>query len=280
MYSNTSIIALGDGCNWGDKPREAAILACNEIINFMSSRLKDYIDTSDVGCLLLKAFKRAHDKILATKELCYDAGTTTVLAGILGKLVEPVDSKEWVFVCLSVGDCKAFYYSKSNKTFKEITVGNRMNLTDARDCGGRLGPADPEGLHPDLRNLMSYYALLDDDDIVVVVSDGVHDNLDPQLRGMNPREFNIDADDWNIAEEQFPELTNDVKSKYLIDTLNNVIHDKLEKNTEITPHFITSTLIQYAKETTKPARDFMEQTLGARQPTYVENYLSFQNESI
>jgi len=212
---------------------------------------------------------RAHDKILATKEVSYDAGTTTALAGLLVKLAEPIDSKEWVFVCVSVGDCKAFYYSKKKKSFVDITVGNRMNLTDARDCGGRLGPADAEGINPDLRNLMSYYALLDEEDIVVVVSDGVHDNLDPQLRGLEPSEFGIDAGDWNEAEEKFSEQTNSVKCKYLIDTMNETVH---KTNEPVTPHLITNSLITLAKETTEPCRSYMEQTLGARQPEDYKKY--------
>eukprot|EP00324_Dicrateria_rotunda_P002203 CAMPEP_0206160658 /NCGR_PEP_ID=MMETSP1474-20131121/6971_1 /ASSEMBLY_ACC=CAM_ASM_001110 /TAXON_ID=97495 /ORGANISM="Imantonia sp., Strain RCC918" /LENGTH=294 /DNA_ID=CAMNT_0053562131 /DNA_START=282 /DNA_END=1163 /DNA_ORIENTATION=- len=196
LYEQTSIITLADGCSWGPKPREAAMLACNEIVSCMASRLHGCIHTWDIGCLLLKALMRAHGKILATKDACYDPGTTTVLAGVLAKLKEPADGKNWVFVCVSVGDCKAFYYSMKEHTFVDITAGNRLNLSDARDCGGRLGPADAEECAPDLRNLMSYYALLDDDDIVVAVSDGVHDNFDPQLRGIDPSDYGISASTW------------------------------------------------------------------------------------
>eukprot|EP00324_Dicrateria_rotunda_P005514 CAMPEP_0206167608 /NCGR_PEP_ID=MMETSP1474-20131121/28954_1 /ASSEMBLY_ACC=CAM_ASM_001110 /TAXON_ID=97495 /ORGANISM="Imantonia sp., Strain RCC918" /LENGTH=400 /DNA_ID=CAMNT_0053572375 /DNA_START=30 /DNA_END=1229 /DNA_ORIENTATION=+ len=198
LYEETSIICLADGCNWGIKPREAAILACNEIVTFLSSRINTCVFTSDITNLLLKALMRAHSKILDTQENCCDAGTTTVLAGILVKLKEPMEDKEWVFVCVSVGDCKSFYYSQKEKCFYEITKGNRTNLTDASDCGGRLGPAvgDDKGCAPDLRNLKTYYALLDEGDIVVTVSDGVHDNLDPQLRGMKPSEFDIPAETW------------------------------------------------------------------------------------
>ena len=206
---------------------------------------------------------RAHGKILATKEECYEAGTTTVLAGVIVELDEPVEGKEFVFVCVSVGDCKAFRYSVKEKKFFEVTVGNRMNLTDARDCGGRLGPADAEGLNPDLRNLMSYYTLLDEGDIVVTVSDGVHDNLDPQLRGLSPIVFGLNAETWAEAEKSFPEKTNEVKSTYLIDLLSGTINSTKKP---ITPHLITTTLIQLSIHTTKPSRDFMESTLGARQP--------------
>ena len=239
------------------------MLACNEIVSCMASRLHGCIHTWDIGCLLLKALMRAHGKILATKDACYDPGTTTVLAGVLAKLKEPADGKNWVFVCVSVGDCKAFYYSMKEHTFVDITAGNRLNLSDARDCGGRLGPADAEECAPDLRNLMSYYALLDDDDIVVAVSDGVHDNFDPQLRGIDPSDYGISASTWEEAEEKFPDKTHIEKSKYLINTLNEVA-DKCEG--PITPHHITKSLIELSEEITKSGREYMEQTVGARQP--------------
>ena len=44
---------------------------------------------------------------------------------------------------------------------------------------GRLGP-QLEGGEPDLRNLGVYVHLLDDGDLIALVSDGVHDNLDPE----------------------------------------------------------------------------------------------------
>ena len=81
---------MADGCNWGDKPREAAILACNEIISYLSCRIDSCKDTSDISFTLLKAFMHAHNKIISTKEGIHDPGTTTVLAGVLIKLDNPI----------------------------------------------------------------------------------------------------------------------------------------------------------------------------------------------
>jgi len=267
LYQRYSLIALADGCNWGIKPREAAILACNEIISYLSLRILGCKHTADIGCILLKGLMRAHDKILA-KEESHDAGTTTVLAGVIVELDQPINSKGWAFVCVSVGDCKAFRYSVTKGTFSEITVGNRMNLTDARDCGGRLGPVDAS-LNPDLRNLMSYYTLLDEGDIVVAVSDGVHDNLDPQLRGLAPSIFGIHASSWEEAEKRHPQKTRDVKSTYLLDLLQGTVQSR---NAPVTPHLITTSLINLSRETTKAAREFMETSLGARQPDDYATY--------
>lgn len=46
---------------------------------------------------------------------------------------------QFVFEFVSVGDCKAFRYDARAKKCTDITVGNRNNLSDPRDPGGRLG---------------------------------------------------------------------------------------------------------------------------------------------
>jgi hypothetical protein len=147
LYSNMTVVALADGCNWGTKPQEAAILASNELVSYIGVRCQNILDVRTMGRNLLKAFMMAHKKIIAPKEDVWDAGTTTLLGGVVMPIAEsPADSKQWAFVCASVGDCKAFLYSSLTKRFHEITAGNRNNLTDASDCGGRLGPYKGNGM--------------------------------------------------------------------------------------------------------------------------------------
>lgn len=55
----------------------------------------------------------------------------------------------------------------------DVTAGNRGNLTDARDPGGRIGPQLSLG-RPDLRNLALVNVPVLDDDLLFAVSDGVH----------------------------------------------------------------------------------------------------------
>jgi hypothetical protein len=45
----------------------------------------------------------------------------------------------WVFVGISVGDCKAFHFSVRKKVVTDITVGNRGEKNDIGDPGGRIG---------------------------------------------------------------------------------------------------------------------------------------------
>eukprot|EP00026_Physarum_polycephalum_P005905 Phypoly_transcript_05944.p1 GENE.Phypoly_transcript_05944~~Phypoly_transcript_05944.p1 ORF type:complete len:576 (+),score=97.47 Phypoly_transcript_05944:116-1843(+) len=133
----------------------------------------------------------------------------------------PTPTNKWVFVCVSLGDCKAFHYSQRLQQFTDITEGNRQNLTDARDPGGRLGPYIEA--NPDLRNLHLYYHLAEPDDIIFLLSDGIHDNLDPQQLGIAPPETkSVVATSWEEAEKIDPETVeafkNNFRKKWLEDT--------------------------------------------------------------
>lgn len=66
------------------------------------------------------------------------------------------DDREYALVFASVGDCKAFHWSYQSGRVTDITFGNRLNVRDARDPGGRLGPYVGQG-EPDLRNLKCYF---------------------------------------------------------------------------------------------------------------------------
>lgn len=100
----------------------------------------------------------------------------------------PIVGSEWVFVCINIGDCKAFIYSPSSGKLRDVTAGNRAGSNSPVDPGGSLTP----DTH-DLRNLGAYYTTCSKEDIVVMVSDGVHDNFDPQQLGFTPKELQIDV---------------------------------------------------------------------------------------
>ncbi len=112
----------------------------------------------EIGYYLLSALSYCHLKIVEGKEGtnhfltdCIDiweAGTTTLLGGIMVPIklskeemkAEGKDAFKVAFVFVSVGDCKAIHFSKKTKKAFDLTKGNRKNVYDARDSGGRLGP--------------------------------------------------------------------------------------------------------------------------------------------
>eukprot|EP01094_Clydonella_sp_ATCC50884_P011330 TRINITY_DN21127_c0_g1_i1.p1 TRINITY_DN21127_c0_g1~~TRINITY_DN21127_c0_g1_i1.p1 ORF type:complete len:754 (+),score=257.55 TRINITY_DN21127_c0_g1_i1:278-2539(+) len=282
LRSNMVITALADGCNWGTKPQEAAILASNEVVSYLGARIDSIDSVRTLGKMLLKAFMGAHKKIIEPKEDVWDAGTTTLLGGALVRLAPSEGSrrKPWAFVCASVGDCKAFVYRHKEECFDEITKGNRSNLIDASDCGGRLGPYKNDG-DPDLRNLSLYYTDLQRDDIVVIVSDGVHDNLDPQILGVDPKDVGLSIASWTDAHDDAAteEEVEDTKRTFMLDLLSRITSLALRDSEKsgsgkkkLTPNLITQALIRHARAITNSVRTYMEDHPSMKQPKDYQNF--------
>lgn len=117
-----------------------------------------------------------------------------------------------------------------------------------------MGPYLDNGL-PDLRNLKLYYAECMPGDIVLILSDGVHDNIDPQSLGIPPHgllsvddinNFNffgttdepavsmpspnvpeqvLTCDSWEEAESRFPKLADQAKTIFRQNMLLKLINE-------------------------------------------------------
>jgi len=223
------------------------------------------VDVKKAGAVLLNAFEYAHNSIMEGKEAFWEAGTTTLLGGVLLEINKGTDkwTPQWEFVCASVGDCKAFCYA--NGEISDITQGNRQNASDPRDCGGRLGPHLDEG-KPDLRNLNLFCASCEEGDIIFVVTDGVHDNLDPQHLGKlpkdMPKEFNLHGDRWDDVDQAKATFA---KNSSVTTLLQDLLNDAT------TPKQVTDRLIEHCVSVTQKSRDYMESNNGKRIPDdYVE----------
>jgi serine/threonine protein phosphatase PrpC len=266
---NRAIITIADGCNWGMRPREAAQRACHAFVEFLAQpKVQSEIrDTQDCKHFLLRAMAKAHDKILEGKEDPFDAGTTTLLGGMVLKINEPdYDLDEWAFVCVSVGDCKAFVWNHTTQTVVDVTQGNRTPNQEITDCGGRLGPYLRDGL-PDLRNLACYFWPCKEGDVILLVTDGVHDNLNPQVLGKLPSDLGLTApnNEWkNVPLDE----SNRIKTRFQLDTLAALLNQNKEK----TPFFFTHSLIQHCFKTTLKARDFMEKNPAKVEPNNPVEY--------
>jgi hypothetical protein len=73
---------------------------------------------------------------------------STLLGGLLVQLEEQPGT--WMFVCASVGDCKAFHYSVRNCVVTDITDNNVSLMRDGKfesdDPGGMLGAYDQQNV--------------------------------------------------------------------------------------------------------------------------------------
>jgi len=274
IFKDRLLVALADGCNWGRLPYEAATKATDAFLLFLEENYHEINTIRKAGSFLLAAMTAAHKGIIAGKAEVYESGTTTLIGGMLTKIKNQskrvsalttyhmdVDAS-WVFTGVTLGDCKAFHYSRKHKKFCDITKGNRQNLTDARDPGGRLGPYIRLG-EPDLRNLEVFYKFCDQGDLILLLSDGVHDNLDPQQLGVNPSDLGVQADTWEKAGQLFPSETEDAKSDYRRKWLS----DHFQTDEQLEPIFISDTLLKHCTVTTQSSRDFMEQNTSKKLPS-------------
>jgi len=265
IFENRLIACVADGCNWGEKPKEAACKATGAFLEYVNNFHDAIVDVKKAGVVLLNAFEYAHNAIMEGKEAFWEAGTTTLLGGVLLEINKGTDkwTPQWEFVCCSVGDCKAFCYA--NGEISDITQGNRLNVSDPRDCGGRLGPHLDEG-KPDLRNLNLFCASVEEGDIIFIVTDGVHDNLDPQHLGKlpkdMPKEFNLHGDKWDDVDVAKATYAKNQSVTTLIQSLLDGTDD---------PKQITDRLVDHCILVTKKSREYMESNGGKRIPDdYVE----------
>ncbi|KAK5577551.1 hypothetical protein RB653_002494 [Dictyostelium firmibasis] len=265
VYNNRLITCLADGCNWGQKPKEAAQNASTAFIDYVISKNDEMTNVKEVGKILFNAFECAHKSIMLGKDEFWEAGTTTLLGGVLLEINKGSDkwSPQWEFVCASVGDCKAYLLSQGEIT--DITEDNRNNL-DAKDCGGRLGPHLEQG-KPDLRNLNIFCASVYDEDIIMIVSDGVHDNLDPKHLGKTPndmsKEFNLNGEKWTDVDFSKAQSAKNAFTASLLETL---VADSTD------PSEISNRVLEHCWNTTVASRFFMENNAGKRLPEDYSRY--------
>ena len=205
VRGNRVFVCVADGCNWGEKPREAARRASASFVDYLDAHYLCACDAHDVGALLLDAFVSAHNAVVAGISEAWEAGTTTLVGAAVFPLALADDDDlttsssttnasssssssgdgRYGVCVLSIGDCKCFVRDARSGRVRDVTAGNRGNLTDATDPGGRIGPYLDGGM-PDTRNLALFFARCGEDDVLVLCSDGVHDNLDPQSLGVDP----------------------------------------------------------------------------------------------
>lgn len=261
VYSNRVVCALADGCSWGNRPLEAARVACKAFMDYMTARMDDIVDVQECGHCLLRAFDKASREIIVGKDDIWDAGTTTLIGGVLLEL----EDNKWGFLCVSVGDCKAFRYSIKNKEVIDVTQGNRRNLTNPSDPGGRLGPYLENG-SPDLRNLKIYFVECVPNDLLILVSDGVHDNLDPQHLGKEPKDFNIGSESWEEAEKEFPVESERAKNNFRKEIVRELI-SSVDKNDGVpSPKLLAEKVLDHCKTVTEMGRVWMQENPTKRLP--------------
>jgi hypothetical protein len=103
------------------------------------------------------------------------------------------------------------------------------------------------------------YQICHTGDVIVVVSDGVHDNLDPITLGRTPQELGLEGEthaDWKKIDRV---KKNVAKEKFMTDLMESLI----KKCPYPTPLLICKQVIRHVRQITEAGRVFMEQNPNA-----------------
>eukprot|EP00727_Mastigamoeba_balamuthi_P004505 m51a1_g14052 putative cytosolic carboxypeptidase 1 (1825) ;mRNA; r:1197061-1204516 len=190
-YYNRITAVIADGCNWGEAPRSAAHVACRAFLKYAQDTCPTLVDSNSIALAHLDSLAIAHYRVC--EAMGARNGTTTLLSLTIAQCEETtVNEERWIAILCGVGDCKAFAVhpgrnSATRSTVEEITRGLGRAGVDASDCGGRIGPHTEDG-GPDLRNMGVSFAACHEGDYIILASDGLHDNLDPEMLGRLPKE--------------------------------------------------------------------------------------------
>lgn len=177
--SNSCILVLADGVNWGENAKlaaRAATFGCLEYLNtaiFGQTCNQRAATTREVFISLLRSFWEAHATILET-----GGSLTTLTAAVVLPLHGDEYEGKFVLCCCNVGDSFGYVYSKTYGV-REVTKDSHdiQGMRDLRNALGALGPVN--GNKPELSNLTLSMTICEGGDIIFLTSDGVSDNFDP-----------------------------------------------------------------------------------------------------
>lgn len=180
--SNSAILALADGVNWGTKASIAARSAVHGSMEYLNKALfcppinGEMTTTKDVFIALLRSFHAAHSLILQEQGMLTTLTVCVVLP--LPSSDSNTEQTKYIACSCNVGDSLAYVYSRKTGV-REITRGSHdiHCMRDMRDALGALGPVD--GSNPELNNLTLAMTEVEKGDIVFLTSDGISDNFDP-----------------------------------------------------------------------------------------------------
>lgn len=290
VYKNRLIACVTDGCGWGNRSKKASITANTAFVDYIEGKIHNATDVQSAALILLKAIHEAHLAITQGATKVWDVGTTTIVGGVLLQ-VPAQDSFDspYVFLCVNIGDCKAYHCSYEQKedgidlvasslgenssdedktpkwSIVDITSGNRAS--DVKISGGHLGPRDDNSSDflPDLTNFSFHLTPCKRGDIIIMMSDGVHDNLDPEALGVDPTGIGLNYDKWSDID------LNDriiLKDSYRTQLLYR--HFLSEK--KLSPKDVAEWAVKWVSCVTDKKRSFMESNVGMEEPADAKLY--------
>ena len=255
-----AILALADGCNWGQKPLRAArcaVKGCTEFLDralFNSETMPR--DTQSLAKLIRKSFDIAQELIIK-----YDGATTTISVVVACEMETPIHNKSWALCVVSVGDSPCLVWKHKREVVEEVTsVVEEGKERDLRDCGGCLGAN--VGTQPDLSNLMCYFVPVARNDVVFLASDGIFDNFDPVilLKGTTECERQRKSGEFVATLGNLPVLSRRQREEGQLHIIAEHLRKvKSEKTLQLLDaKTVTTSLIEYVQNVTSCKRNYLE----------------------
>jgi hypothetical protein len=245
--------SFNDGNDWGDKSMGAAIKANESALSQMEEGVQSLLDggkpvtSQDIIRIHDQALMKAQDDVASSNLLGSTCPQLLTVAGDVAHIS-------------TIGDTKCFVIG-TDLSIKDPTEGIRGGY-DAKDPGGRIGGAggDTTGYivskdksgeaisGGDLRNYTHALLRLNPGDTVVMCSDGIADNLDPEMQGLSPKDCGLKGDEWNSDDKDHT----DYRNKYQAAQIKVILQDyKKEKGLEtLSPDDVGKALNQFVHNQT------------------------------
>lgn len=276
LFRDAALLTLTDGCGWGQGSANASLLAVQTYFHtFLTGRHAHMANLRTLGLLMVYCLSVAHGTLADAYLGGSQIGTTTFISCLAlpaqqqPTQIKPVPDQyvqelvhsrnRFYLITLSVGDCKAFHYSPTSRQVRDITRGNRADLCDPCDPGGRIGRSSLENGDPDLRNLSLYITPCVQGDFVFLMSDGIHDNFDPEMLGIDPAALGLICTEWATAP---PALVEAAKTTFMEGLIGRVLANARCS----TPRQACRALLEHAASVSKTSRAFMESGQNGRLP--------------
>lgn len=276
LFRDAAMLALTDGCGWGQGSANASLLAVQTYFqSFLTTSHAHLANLRTLGLLMVYCLSVAHCMLADAYLEGGQMGTTTFISSLAVRVQQATQSKpvpdqyvqelvhsrnRFYLITLSVGDCKAFHYSPTSRQVRDITRSNRADLCDPVDPGGRIGRLSLDNGDPDLRNLSLYFTPCVQGDFVFLMSDGIHDNFDPEMLGVDPAALGLICTEWANAPPAHVEAA---KTTFMESLIGRV----LAKARCSTPRQACRALLEHAASVSKTSRVFMESDQNRRLPT-------------
>lgn len=210
---------------------------------------------------IIESYKAAQDVVVAnTREMTALAGGVIVQIDPAEDAISPdsvISSKhakyswKWALVAASLGDCKIYRFCRDTEQIIEITSDDSSKIS-VRDAGGHLG------LECVWDNLTGYFCPLDEGDFIICMTDGVHDNLDPETLRISPLKLGLNSESWKDVS---PEEALAVRRKFRETRISQILGLQMMSAYEpktYSPFEITSRILDYVQRSTEMLRSAEE----------------------